>query len=117
MTTFAKVEDGIVTRVIVADQSFIDNHTTGTWIETSYNTRRGVHHGEDGSPDGGTAMRFNYAGTGYTYDAVRDAFYAPKPYPSWVLNETSCVWQAPTAFPDDGKRYAWNEDSTAWVEA
>ncbi len=77
---------------------------------TSYNTRGGVH------TSGGTPYRKNYAGIGYTYDESRDAFIPPKPFNSWVLNETSCLWDAPVAMPDDGKPYYWNEDTTSWVE-
>jgi|TARA_R110000744_G_scaffold50358_1_gene108920 hypothetical protein len=115
MTHFAKIEDGIVIEVIVAEQDFIRNHTTGVWVQTSYNTRGGIHYGEDRKPDGGVALRFNYAGKGWTYDSDRDAFYAPKPFPSWVLNEATCLWVAPTAYPDDGDQYIWNEETTAWV--
>ena len=116
MTHFAQITDGIVATVIVAEQQFIDDHCSGIWVQTSYNTKGGVHYGQDGEPDSGVALRFNYAGVGYTYDSVRDAFIAPKPYPSWVLDEATCQWAAPTPHPDDGKRYAWDEDSTAWVE-
>lgn len=77
---------------------------------TSYNTRGGVH------TSGGTPYRKNYAGIGYTYDESRDAFIPPKPFNSWVLNETSCLWDAPVAMPDDGKPYYWNEDTLNWVE-
>jgi|TARA_R110000822_G_C15142714_1_gene476383 hypothetical protein len=115
MTHFAQITDGVVTTVIVAEQEFVDSQP-GTWVQTSYNTRGGVHYGQDGEPDGGVALRFNYAGIGHTYDSVRDAFIAPKPYPSWVLDEATCQWAAPTPCPDDGKRYEWDEDSTAWVE-
>ena len=119
MAHFAKVENGIVTQVIVAEQDFINTGAVGdpsSWVQTSYNTRGGVHYGADGQPDGGVALRKNYAGIGYTYDSERDAFYAPKPYTSWVLNETTCYWEAPTAMPDDGKRYTWNEETTSWDE-
>lgn len=119
MAHFAKVESGIVTQVIVAEQDFINTGAVGdpsSWVQTSYNTRGGVHYGQDGQPDDGVALRKNYAGIGYTYDAVRDAFYAPKPYTSWVLNETTCYWEAPTAMPTDGKRYTWNEETTSWDE-
>ena len=115
MAHFAKVEDGIVTTVIVAEQDFIDAHCEGTWVQTSYNTRGGVHYGQDGNPDGGTALRKNYAGIGFIYDHARDAFYDAKPYPSWTLNETSCLWEPPTAMPDNDNLYQWNEDTTAWV--
>jgi len=77
---------------------------------TSYNTYGGVHR------NGGTPIRKNYAGIGYTYDAIRDAFIAPKPFASWLLNETSCHWEAPTPTPTDGKVYSWNEEQLAWVE-
>ena len=116
MTHFAQITDGIVATVIVAEQQFIDDHCSGIWVQTSYNTKGGVHYGQDGEPDSGVALRFNYAGVGYTYDSVRDAFIAPSPYSSWVLDEATCQWAAPTPHPDDGKRYAWDEDSTAWVE-
>ena len=77
---------------------------------TSYNTQGGVHTG------GGTPFRKNYAGIGYTYDAVRDAFIPPKPYPSWILNEQTCLWEPPVAMPDDGQMYTWDEASTNWVK-
>jgi hypothetical protein len=75
---------------------------------TSFNTSGGVHSG------GGTPYRKNYAGIGYTYDETRDAFIPPKPYDSWTLNETSCLWEAPVAIPDDGQAYEWNEETTSW---
>jgi len=75
---------------------------------TSFNTSGGVH------SDGGVAFRKNYAGIGYTYDETRDAFIPPKPYDSWTLNETSCLWEAPTAYPDDEQQYTWNEETTSW---
>ena len=111
MAHFAKVKDGIVTKVIVAEQEFIDNVVeteAGTWVQTSYNTHGGVH------SLGGTPLRKNYAGIGFTYDADKDAFIAPKPYTSWTLNETTCLWEAPVAYPDDGERYTWNESTTNW---
>ena len=130
MGSFAKIEDGIVTEVIVAEQDFIDNHKTGTWVQTSYNTRGGKHYDpETQEEDSGTPLRKNYAGTGYTYDSVKDAFYAPQPYPSWTLDEDTCWWNAPTPIPADAHReydkasetwsskiYNWDEDTTAWVE-
>jgi hypothetical protein len=110
MSHFAKVEDGIVTQVIVAEQDVIDSGLFGTgWIQTSYNTSGGQH--PEGRP-----LRKNYAGIGYTYDTGRDAFIPPKPFASWVLNETSCNWDAPTSMPTDGKFYRWNEEQLAWVE-
>lgn len=114
MSHYAKVEDGVVTEVIVAEQDFIDT-LDGTWVQTSFNTRGGVHYGSDGQPDGGVALRKNYAGIGYIYDEKLDAFYAEKPYPSWTLDEDSCVWLPPVPYPDDGL-YDWDEDSQQWVE-
>ena len=133
MSHFAEINnDGIVQRVIVAEQDFIDSGAVGdanNWVQTSYNTRGGVHYTPisytpDGgvqktpnsyTPDGGVALRKNYAGKGYTYDQTRDAFIALKPYPSWELNEDSCQWNAPTPYPDDGKHYRWDEDVGNWV--
>ena len=120
MSYFAKVEDGIVTSVIKIDQETINNGNWGDpalWIQTSYNTRGGVHYGPDNQPDGGIALRKNYAGIGYTYDKERDAFIPPKPYPSWVLNEDTCSWEIPIPMPDDGKTYYWNEDTISWIES
>tara|TARA_Y100000310_G_scaffold111838_1_gene110235 strand:- start:55 stop:447 length:393 start_codon:yes stop_codon:yes gene_type:complete len=90
--------------------TYLSDGFGGTWKRTSYNTYGGVHN------LGGTPFRKNYAGIGYTYDAAKDAFYSPKPYPSWTLNEDTCQWDAPTAYPDDGKRYSWNEGTTSWDE-
>ena len=115
MSHFAKIEDCIVTQVIVAEQDFIDQYCEGMWIQTSYNTRGGVHYGQDGKPDGGVALRKNYAGVGYMYDVSRDAFYDQKPYPSWILNEDSCLWEPPKEMPDDDNLYEWDEDTTSWV--
>jgi len=115
LSHFAKVEGGIVTQVIVADHNVIDSGMFGAgWVQTSYNTRGGIHYGQDGQTDGGVALRKNYAGIGYTFDAMRDAFIAPQPFPSWVLNEQSCQWEAPVPLPTDGKRYQWNEAKKAW---
>jgi hypothetical protein len=111
MSHFAKIENGIVTQVIVAEQDVIDSGLFGTgWIQTSYNTFGGIH------ANGGTPLRKNYAGVGYTYDTERDAFIPPKPFNSWVLNENTCQWDAPTARPTDGKKYDWNEDTLSWIE-
>jgi hypothetical protein len=112
MSHFAKVENGIVTQVIVAEQQFINTGLVGdpnSWIQTSYNTHGGKH--PEGRP-----LRKNYAGIGYSYDAVRDAFIPPKPFNSWILDEESCLWTAPNPMPEDGKIYSWNEEQIAWVE-
>ena len=119
MSHYAKVTDGKVTQVIVAEADFFDtfvDSSPGEWIQTSYNTRGGVHYGQDGQPDGGVALRGNYAGIGYTYDRTNDVFYAPQPFPSWTLNQTSWIWEAPTPYPTDGKVYDWNESTTSWIE-
>jgi hypothetical protein len=120
MSHFAKVENGFVTQVIVAEQDFIDAGHVGdpaSWVQTSYNTRGGVHYGQDGNPDGGVALRGNYAGIGYVYDSGNDVFYAPSPFPSWTLNNTSWTWDAPTPMPVvEGKFYNWDEATTSWVE-
>ena len=119
MAHFAKVENGKVTQVIVAEQDFIDSGALGDpagWLQTSYNTTGGVHYGANGEPDGGVALRKNYAGIGYSYDAGRDAFIPPQPFASWVLDEASCQWTAPVAMPTDGKPYSWHEETLSWVE-
>jgi hypothetical protein len=121
MAHFAEIdENNIVTRVLVVDndqedrgQEFLatDLGLGGTWIKTSYNTIAGVH------SNGGTPLRKNYAGIGYTYDSVRDAFIPPAPFASWILNEDTCNWEAPTPMPvEEGKFFTWNEETTSWVE-
>ena len=120
MSHFSKVENGLVVQVIVAEQDFINSGLVGPaseWVQTSYNTRGGVHYGEDGQPDGGTALRGNYAGIGYTYDEEHDVFYAPQPFPSWTLSHTTWLWEPPTPMPTDGKIYRWDEPTTSWIEA
>ena len=115
MSHFAKIEDNLVTTVIVAEQDFIDTQE-GTWVQTSYNTRGGVHR------LGGTPLRKNYAGIGFTYDSVKDAFYEPKPHASWTLNDDSFLWISPITRPDNDKVYGWDEDlyqannSLGWIE-
>jgi len=121
MSHFAKVENGTVTQVIVAEQAFIDTGAVGDpsqWIQTSYNTRGNVHYGADGNPDGGEALRGNYAGIGYTYDSANDVFYPSSPYPSWVISAASnWMWTAPVAQPDpvEGSVWIWDETTTSWV--
>ena len=109
MAHFAQIENDIVIQVIVADQEYIDTQD-GTWVQTSYNTKGNVHYGQDGEPDGGVALRGNYAGIGYTYDTTRDAFIAPQPYPSWVLDEDTCIYEAPIPYPTDDLMYSWDEN-------
>jgi hypothetical protein len=102
MSHFAKLDNNVVTEVIVSEQDFINSGAVGDsflWVQTSYNGN----------------FRKNYAAVGYTYDKTKDAFIAPKPYPSWTLVEDTCQWQAPTAMPDDGQAYTWDEDTTSWA--
>ena len=118
MGHFAKVVDGKVTQVIVAEpeffQTFVDS-SPGTWLQTSYNTRGNVHYNPDSNePSGKPALRGNYAGIGYTYDAQNDVFYAPQPFTSWVLNQATWTWEAPVPYPTDGKIYNWDEATTSW---
>lgn len=111
MSHFAKVVDGKVTQVVVAEQDVIDSGALGDpseWVQTSYNTFGNQHR------LGGTPLRGNYAGTGFTYDAVNDVFYSPQPYPSWILNQNTWLWEAPVERPTEG-RYMWDEDTLAWV--
>lgn len=113
-THFAQIDkNGIVLRVIVADQTFINTGAVGdpaTWIQTSYDTAGGV------SKTAVPPLRMNYAGVGYKYDAVLDAFIPPTPFPSWVLNKATCLWVAPIPMPADGKKYLWNEKTQSWVQ-
>ena len=115
MAHFAKIENGIVTQVNVVDEEYFhanrETRYTGQWVQTSYNTQGGVH------LLGGTPLRKNYAGIGYTYDETRDAFIPPKPFNSWLLNEDTCQWDAPVAYPTDGKLYMWDEEQQQWTEA
>lgn len=110
MAHFAKVEDGIVTQIIVAEEDVIDSGLFGEgWVQTSYNTIGGQH--PEGRP-----LRKNFAGIGFIYDEVRDAFIPPRTFPSWTLNEDSCLWEPPIPYPEDGALYAWDEENTSWVE-
>jgi hypothetical protein len=120
MAHFARVNaQGIVTQVIVAEQDFIDGLTDAdSWVQTSYNTRGGVHYGQDGQPDGGTALRKNFAGIGFKYDSDRDAFIPPRPFASWNLVEETCWWESPIPMPeltqeqiDAASYYMWDEDT------
>lgn len=114
MAHFAEIVNGKVVRVIVAEQDFI-NTLPGYWVQTSYNTKLGVHYDNHGNPDGGIALRKNYAGIGFTYDNTRDAFIPPRPYNSWYLNEDTCQWEAPIPCPNDENKYTWDEIGGQWV--
>lgn len=121
MGHYAKVNNGIVTKVIVADQEFINSYVDnvpGEWVKTNYNTRGGVYYIPDTNTpdqDQSKALRKNFAGIGYTYDIQRDAFIAPKPFPSWKLDEFSCMWESPVPHPDDGGQYTWDEEGQQWI--
>tara|TARA_R110002051_G_scaffold30468_1_gene70480 strand:- start:219 stop:629 length:411 start_codon:yes stop_codon:yes gene_type:complete len=133
MAYFAKLGTGnIVEQVISINNSVITDangveqeklgndfinklyNTKDVWKQTSYNTHGGVHYGENRKPDSKIPLRKNYAAVGYTYDQTRDAFIPKKPYNSWTLNEDTCQWEAPVAYPDDGKDYTWNENNERW---
>lgn len=120
MSHYAKVLNQIVQKVIVADAEFFDtfvDDSPGNWIQTSYNTRGGVHYQPNSdipSTDQSLSLRKNFASIGYTYDQTRDAFIPPKPFNSWILNEDTCLWEAPVAKPDDGQAYTWNEIEQQW---
>ena len=113
MSHFAKVVNGVVTQVIVAEQEFFNtfvDSSPGEWIQTSYNTY-GNQHRLDGTP-----LRGNFAGIGFTYDRTNDVFYAPQPFQSWTLNNTTWLWESPVPYPEDGKVYRWDEATTSWIE-
>jgi len=114
MSHFAQIDsNNMVTQVLVIEQDVVDTGLFGdpaTFVQTSYNTQGGVH------KLGGTPLRKNYAGIGYTYDRDRDAFVPPRPFNSWILNKDTCLWDAPTPMPTDGKVYNWDEATTAWIE-
>ena len=116
MSHFAKLDNNNVVIFVTVGRQEDDGleaelcaRTGDKYVQTSYNTLGGVHR------LGGTPLRKNYAGIGYTYDLGRDAFIPPKPYPSWLLNETTCLWEAPVAMPEDGEQYQWDEATTSWV--
>jgi hypothetical protein len=128
MASFAKIENNIVITVVsvvnevLKDSNGIEQEAIGIqflrtlynepnaiWKQTSYNTVGGIH------SLGGTPFRKNHAGIGYTYDLNRDAFIPPKPFNSWILNESTCTWDAPIPMPTDGQRYSWNEENQSWT--
>jgi len=114
MSHFAQLdENDIVVRVEPIEQETIDTGLFGevsSWVQTSFNTSGGLH------LLGGTPLRKNYAGIGYKYDRVRDAFIPPQDFPSWTLNEDTCLWEAPAPYPVDGARYRWDEPTLSWLE-
>lgn len=121
MSHFAKVENGIVTNVIVAEPEFFDtfvDNSPGEWIQTSYKTFEGIHYGENNIPDGGVALRGNYANVGMVYDKKRDVFYWPQPFASWIFNEEKYKWEPPIPCPGGelqvGTYYEWDEGEQTW---
>ena len=117
MSHYAKVVNGKVTQVIVAEADFFNTFvdtSPGDWVQTSYNTKGGIHYGQNGEPDGGIQLAYNYAGIDYNYDGI--GFYAPQPYPSWVLDKTTYFWKSSIPYPNDGKIYTWDEATLSWVE-
>jgi hypothetical protein len=119
MSHFAQVIDGIVQDVIVAEQDFINTlPNPQNWIKTSYNTRGNRHYPLGSNiPDKKTPLRANFAGIDHIYDSINDVFYAPQPYPSWILNTSIWLWEAPTPMPKDGNNYDWDETSLSWIMA
>jgi hypothetical protein len=118
MPYFAKVINNKVVEVLSADAEFFvtyNDPNPGAWIQTSYNTRGGVHYGQDGQPDGGIALRGNYASVGFIYDPIHDVFYPEQPFNSWTISAPTWLWQAPIPYPDDGKQYFWDESIKEWV--
>ena len=118
MGHFAKVLNGIVQNVIVAEPEFFNtfvDSSPGEWVQTSYNTRGNIHYAPNSNiPDGGIALRGNYAGIGYIYDIENDVFYSPKPYNSWKISQLNWLWEPPITYPDDGREYMWDEVNIAW---
>ena len=121
MAYYAKILKGKVVEIACAEENYFEENKktryTGTWVQTSYNTKGGIHYDpQTGLPseDQTKALRKNYAGIGYIYDKDRDAFYAEQPFASWILNEQSCIWEAPIPYPDITKIYKWNETTKEW---
>ena len=111
MAHYAKIENGVVVQVNIVEEEYFNTNPdryTGQWVQTSYNTVGGVHR------LGGTPLRKNYAGVGYIYDEELDAFYSTQPYPSWTLNEETCIWESPVPYPDDENEYVWNDNKSEW---
>jgi hypothetical protein len=123
MAYFAKIENGTVIDVIRIEQDVLDSGLWGDpaqWVQTSYNTKGGIYYIPNSNPpepdpDQSKALRANYAGIGYIYDAVNDVFYAQQPYPSWTIGAPTWIWQAPVPYPNDGLLYAWDEATLSWV--
>lgn len=118
MAHFARVVNGRVTQVIVAEQEFVDAYDiceNGKWIQTSYNTKGNVHYGQNNLPDSGTPLRKNYAVVGGQYDKINDAFYSPQPFSSWELNTETYLWEAPKPVPNTTDFFVWDEETQSWI--
>jgi hypothetical protein len=124
MAHWAEVENGIVKQVLVVDSAIADGQDYlanqlglgGNWVQTSYNTRGGIHYSPvTNQPDGGIALNMNYAGVGYSWDGI--GFAAPQPFPSWTLNKATYTWDSPVVYPTDGKPYFWDEPTKNWILA
>ena len=124
MAHYANINfDNVVTNVLVVDNSITDPKKFlsitlglgGNWYQTSYNTRGGIHYDPDGQPDGEPQLGYNYAGIGYNYDPVANAFYATQPYPSWTLDTSTYLWNPPVPYPSSGGPYVWDESTLSWV--
>jgi len=114
MAHFAHISEGLVDQVIVAESDYIQSLPNASeWIQTSFNTRGGVHYGQDGNPDAGIALNKNYAGIGYSWDGI--GFSAPQPFPSWILNQNTYLWDSPTPYPTDENMYLWDEETKTWI--
>jgi hypothetical protein len=114
MSHFAHINNGVVDRVIVAEHGYIQSlPDSSEWVQTSYNTKGGVHYGQDGKPDGKDQLGFNFAGNGMLWDGI--GFFSPSPFPSWVLNKTTYLWNPPVPKPKDDKKYKWDESTISWV--
>ena len=118
MGHYAKVLNGIVQQVIVAEPDFFDifvDSSPGEWIQTSYNTRGNIHYAPNSNePDDQPPLRGNYAGIGYTYDRINDVFYPPQPYNSWTISNETWLWEPPVAYPNDNNLYTWDEATSSW---
>jgi len=114
MAHFAHISEGLVDQVIVAESDYIQSlPNSSEWVQTSFNTKGGIHYGQDGNPDGGIALNKNYAGIGYSWDGI--GFSAPQPFPSWTLNQNTYLWDSPTPYPTDENMYLWDEETKTWI--
>lgn len=121
MAHYAQIDDNnkVIQVLVISNEEtdpigWLVSNIGGTWAQTSYNTRGGVHYGQDGKPDGGNQIGYNYAGIGYNYDSNAKAFYVPSPYSSWIINTNTYTWEPPVPRPTDNNNYFWNELTKSW---